>query len=233
MSKYDLLSVDRDAKTKKGKAYGWLTAILFLSPAKEADGIHEMCGGRSDECTLACLNHSGMSEVYPSILEARVAKTLDYIADFNGFCDRLERDTEKLILEAENRGLKPAERLNGTSDQPKLARTMARRFPRVPFYDYTKLDRPWERTMENYHLTYSYSGENLKHSMKALEHGINVAVVFRGRKPATWHGVEVIDGDKHDLRFLDPKGVIVGLREKGRKIRTLESGAFVQIGRVA
>ena len=115
MSKYDLLSVDRDAKTKKGKAYGWLTAILFLSPAKEADGIHEMCGGRSDECTLACLNHSGMSEVYPSIIEARVQKTLDYIADFSGFCDRLERDTEKLLIEAESRSLKPAERLNGTS----------------------------------------------------------------------------------------------------------------------
>lgn len=233
MAKYDLLSVDRDAKTKKGKALGWLTGILFLSPAKEADGIHEMCGGRTDQCTLGCLNRSGYAEVYPAIIEARIRKTLDYIADFGAFCDRLERDTSKLIVEAGNRGLKPAERPNGTSDQPKLAREMARRFPSLQLYDYTKLARPWERLMDNYHLTYSYSGENLKHCMKALEHGVNVAVVFRGAKPAKWHGVRVIDGDQHDLRFLDPQGVIIGLREKGRRIRTLNTGGFVQIGRAA
>lgn len=233
MSKYDLLSVDRDAKTKKGKAWGWLTAILYLSPAKEADGIHEMCGGRSEQCTLACLNVSGYAEVYPAIIEARIRKTLDYIADFQGFCDRLERDTEKLIVEAENRGLKPCERPNGTSDQPKLAREMARRFPTLPFYDYTKLSRPWERQMDNYHLTYSFSGDNLNHCMKCLEHNVNVAVVFRGAKPRKWHGVRVIDGDQNDLRFLDPTGVIVGLREKGRRIRTLAPGGFVQIGRAA
>jgi hypothetical protein len=192
-----------------------------------------MCGGRSDECTLACLNHSGMSEVYPSIIEARVQKTLDYIADFSGFCDRLERDTEKLLIEAESRSLKPAERLNGTSDQPKLAREMARRFPSLQFYDYTKLSRPWERITENYHLTYSFSGDNLRHAVACLEHNINVAVVFRGTKPARWHGERVIDGDLHDLRFLDPQGVIVGLREKGHRIRTLEAGSFVQIGVMA
>lgn len=229
--KYDLLSVDRDAKTKKGEAWGWLTAILYLAPAKESG--FEMCGGRSPECTFGCLNVSGYAEVYPVIIEARIRKTLDYVADFRGFCDRLERDTDKLIVEAGNRGLKPAERLNGTSDQPKLARELARRFPSLQLYDYTKLARPWERVMENYHLTYSYSGANLKHCMRCLEHNVNVAVVFRGAKPKTWHGVRVIDGDQHDLRFLDPKGVVVGLREKGRRITTLSTGGFVQIGRVA
>jgi hypothetical protein len=233
MAKYDLLSVDRDAKSKKGKAYGWLTALLYLAPAREADGVHDLCGGRSPECTLACLNCSGLAEVYPTIQQARIAKTLDYLADFGAFCARLERDTDKFLVECESRGLKPAERLNGTSDQPKLARAMARRYPEVPFYDYTKLQRPWERTMENYHLTYSFSGTNLKHCMKALEHNINVAVVFRGAKPRTWHGVRVIDGDRHDLRFLDPKGVIVGLREKGHIIQHLPAGGFVQIERAA
>ena len=33
--------------------------------------------------------------------------------------------------------------------------------------------------------------------------------------PGTWHGFPVIDGDLHDCRFLDPKGVVVGLRAKG------------------
>lgn len=233
MAKYDLLSVERDAKTKKSVALGWLTAVLYLSPADEADGVHDLCPGRTKQCTFGCLNRSGFAEVYPSVIEARIRRTLDYIADFDGFCDRLERDTHKLIVEADNRGLKPALRPNGTSDQPKLARELAKRFPRLRVYDYTKLARPWERMTENYHLTYSYNGENLKHCMKALQHGVNVAVVFRGAKPAKWHGVRVIDGDRHDLRFLDPQDVIVGLREKGRRIQTLAAGGFVQIGRAA
>jgi hypothetical protein len=36
--------------------------------------------------------------------------------------------------------------------------------------------------------------------------------------PETFHGLKVIDGDKDDLRFLDPKGVIVGLIAKGDAI---------------
>jgi hypothetical protein len=42
-----------------------------------------------------------------------------------------------------------------------------------------------------------------------------MAVVFRGELPETFRGLPVIDGDKDDLRFLDPKGVVVGLKAKG------------------
>jgi hypothetical protein len=28
-------------------------------------------------------------------------------------------------------------------------------------------------------------------------------------------GTVIVDGDRHDLRFLDPQGVIVGLKAKG------------------
>jgi hypothetical protein len=46
----------------------------------------------------------------------------------------------------------------------------------------------------------------------------HVAVVFTKRRgdalPATWNGLSVIDGDLHDCRFLDPTGVVVGLRAK-------------------
>jgi hypothetical protein len=41
-------------------------------------------------------------------------------------------------------------------------------------------------------------------------------MVFRGKLPDTYQGKKVINGDENDLRFLDPKGVIVGLVEKGR-----------------
>ena len=36
------------------------------------------------------------------------------------------------------------------------------------------------------------------------------------RRPEQWYGWPVINGDEHDLRFLDPEGVIVGLTAKGR-----------------
>jgi hypothetical protein len=48
--------------------------------------------------------------------------------------------------------------------------------------------------------------------------------------PSTYKGYTVIDGDKDDLRFLDPKGVIVGLRYKivprnGRRMKAADWGS--------
>jgi len=48
--------------------------------------------------------------------------------------------------------------------------------------------------------------------------------------PIEFLGVPVIDSDAHDLRYLDPIGVIVGLRAKGRAARRTRRGtpsAFV------
>ena len=47
-----------------------------------------------------------------------------------------------------------------------------------------------------------------------MGNGRNVALVFDA-VPATWRCIKVIDGDKHDMRFLDSVGVIVGLTAKG------------------
>jgi hypothetical protein len=52
-------------------------------------------------------------------------------------------------------------------------------------------------------------------------------MVFRGKLPSTYQGKKVINGDENDLRFLDPKGVIVGLVEKGRAKKD-ESGFVVE-----
>ena len=44
--------------------------------------------------------------------------------------------------------------------------------------------------------------------------------------PLTYENKNVIDGDLHDLRFLDNKDVIVGLRYKGNN-KALEENKFV------
>ena len=41
-------------------------------------------------------------------------------------------------------------------------------------------------------------------------------------------GKKVVDGDKNDLRFLDPKGVVVGLRAKG-PARQDQSGFVIHV----
>ena len=61
----------------------------------------------------------------------------------------------------------------------------------------------------------------------ALDKGMNVAVVFRKEyNLKTWRGVKVTDGDKDDLRFLDPKRHIVALYAKGKAKK--DTTGFVQ-----
>jgi hypothetical protein len=124
------------------------------------------------------------------------------------------------IRKAKKLKLKLAIRLNGTSDLPWLGKLFSTEFPEVQFYDYSKLPKVWQRVRPNYHLTFSHSELNHDECERALGHGVNVAVVFdtaRGEAlPETWMGRPVVDGDEHDLRFLDGyQSAIIGLRAKG------------------
>jgi hypothetical protein len=177
-----------------------------------------------------------MSAVFKSINEARLSKTLFMLDEPEAFDQSLRYDIEKLVIDAAKAGLTPAIRVNGTSDQPKIAMKYAREFPHVQFYDYTKLPKPYRRQLPNYHLTFSRSEENEADCLDALAHHVNVAVVFDTKKgqplPQEFFGRTVVDGDLHDLRFLDPKDVVIGLRAKGRAIKDTTSG-FVQITALA
>ena len=77
-------------------------------------------------------------------------------------------------------------------------------------------------------LTFSRSETNETDAIKILESGHNVAVVFAGNMPEAWNGYRVINGDEHDLRHLDPKGVVVGLTPKGNKAKRDTSGFVVR-----
>lgn len=223
-----LLSIEADAKTRKGTSRGYLTGVLYLAPASEAGG-RNLCPRASAECMRACLYGAGHAAIFPNIKARRITKTKWYLSDPVGFKTQLTREIRSLVKQAEKRGLIPAVRINGTSDQPALARAMAEMFPNVQFYDYTKIPRPWTRVRENYHLTFSFSGENLGECRDALANNVNIAVVFHGELPATWEGFPVVNGDESDLRFLDPQRVVIGLKAKGLA-RKIPAGGFVQIG---
>jgi hypothetical protein len=64
-------------------------------------------------------------------------------------------------------------------------------------------------------LTFSAADGNDSDVAEAIMQGMNVAVVF-DRLPSTFKDRTVFDADDTDLRFLDPKGVVLGLKAKGR-----------------
>jgi hypothetical protein len=216
-----LLSIGQDAKTIKGEKKGYLTGILYLAPSDEsvAFGGFNTCPMASDGCKTGCLFKAGRAMIFPMINQARIRKTIELKTDRPAFVSQLEREIQALIRKAKRENLTPCVRVNGTSDLPWLALELSTMFPEVQFYDYTKLPHPWTRVRANYHLTFSHSENNIADCIDALKHGVNVAVVFGTKKgqplPQFWHGYTVISGDESDLRFSDPKGVVIGLYAKG------------------
>lgn len=86
-------------------------------------------------------------------------------------------------------------------------------FENAIFYDYTKKTQNLESTKR--HFTYSASEKDSDSDLVSLlERGINVAMVFGSKLPQEWKGFEVVDGDIHDRRYEDKKGVVVGLKQK-------------------
>jgi hypothetical protein len=93
-------------------------------------------------------------------------------------------------------------------------------FPEIQFYDYTKILGRKVKNILNYQLTFSEADGNALDTLNAIRAGMNVATVFGLKKgspmPEFWNGLSVFNGDESDLRFLDPKGVVVGLYAKGK-----------------
>jgi len=237
----------QNLKTQKGESKGFLTGVMHMMPSDLA-GYGNVCPCASPECRQMCLNTAGVWANAPAVQNARRMKTELYFKNRPQFMAEMRKSITALVRKAEKENLTPAVRINGTSDLPQVAMEMAKEFPNVQFYDYTKIPQPWKRQMPNYHITFSRSEINDKETMEALEHGVNVAVVFGVSKgepmPKEWRGYQVINGDQHDLRFLDKleegKGpFVIGLSGKGKargKDKRTDSGfvvdpkSLVQIG---
>ena len=205
-----------NAKTTKGEDLGILTGILYLSP----EVSDKLCPYASQHCKALCLVNSGLADIIPRVNQARAHKTREFLADKTSFTRALEKDILALERKAMREGMKPAVRLNGTSDILWERLIDFTRFPNVQFYDYTKIPTRFRKLAPNYHLTFSFSGENWNECNQALSEGFNVAVVFNGTMPRKYKGHRVIDGTAHDVRFLDGKRrVIVGLCPKGNRAR--------------
>lgn len=213
-------------KTPKGEALGVFTAILYLMPHSSGGGA-TLCPHSTEACRAMCLAGAGLSGL-PKQLGAKMRRTKLFNEDRPEFLRLLMADIAKLKKIAKDEGLKPALRLNGTSDA-----IWERIIPGwedlgLQRYDYTKIPLEHRRTDSQYHLTYSVEGpQDMSRAVRYLRAGQSVAVVvpeeIKSSAPS-WIRLgddiaEVIDGDLSDARFLDPPASIVLLKPKGH-IRT-------------
>jgi hypothetical protein len=216
---FKLLST-ANPKIQKGTKLGYLSFILHLAPA-DLSG-RETCPKRTAGCTAACLNTAGRGGMFKrgentnTIQKARIRKTQYFFNNRAEFMADLVADINKAIKFAERKGLTPVFRLNGTSDLAWEKYTAAygmnifELFPNVQFYDYTKVLGRKTSQYPNYHLTFSKADGNDSDVAEALLQGMSVVAVY----DAIPEGVP--SADETDLRFLDPRGIMLGLKAKGR-----------------
>jgi len=239
-----------NAKTPKGEKHKIKTFVLYLASGDKSvqafgkKGGLDVCPNRSKACFEYCIDNQGRGN-FDAVKLARLRKTKQYKlnpAKFKGECSA--EIGRKIRWWANNRpDWKLAIRADGTSDLG-IGRAICDQHPEAAFYDYTKnigVIRKHARGhySDNYHITYSWSGENKLNCLEALLRGYNVAVPFRHLlagphqpKKLRWHPDEflsfpVVSGENDDLRFLDPSPVVVALSPKGRAIHD-DSGFVVR-----
>lgn len=216
-----------EKSNKSGK--GYLSAIMHLAPYNLSG--RNVCPQASKGCAAACLNTAGFG-IYKKVQDARIKRTQWFFDNRKEFMKHLRKEIATFVKRCKKNKVKPAIRLNGTSDLKweELTPSLFTEFSTVQFYDYTKITKRMLRYCnqelpDNYHLTFSRSESNDSDVKQVLNEGGNVAVVFKDKLPKKWNGVKVINADETDQRFLDPKNVICGLLAKGKGKK--DSSGFV------
>jgi len=232
--KNKMILTTQNAKTTKGEDLGYLTGILYLAPANIVEGIN-VCKFASKGCKEACLYSAGRGK-FSNVQAARKAKTEFFRDNQQAFMTSLVWSIQKVIRQAEKQALKPCIRLNGTSDISweeiivQDGKNIFELFPTIQFYDYTPNHTRTKALLgfwSNYHLTFSRKEARANHvqAERLLSMGVNIAAVYRDASKAV-EKLNAVDGDLHDLRFLDPKGKIIALKAKG-KAKKDESGFVI------
>lgn len=218
---------DKNLKIESLKKY-WILR-LNLAPYK-ISGFNT-CSSASSGCASACLHTAGNPVFMKQKTLGRINRTRFYFRDRAKFIAKLIKEISNHELYCYKNDFIPVVRLNTTSDIPWEIHKIFDIFPRVQFYDYTKIKKRAIKHAQgllpkNYHLTFSMNEANHNDCDDVLSQGGNIAVVFRNKLPETYKGYKVVNGDEHDLRFTDPKNVVVGLKAKGLA-KTDQSGFVI------
>lgn len=217
-TKTKLLSTN-NAKTIKGEKLGYKSYILYMSSFKDNSKGINLCSHASKGCSDSCLVGSGMGGIYTTVQNGRRNKAEWFLENRVEFLNTLVKEITNAIKLNKDKAI-PVFRLNGTTDitwekfKIKDNKNIFELFPDTQFYDYTKNHKRFDKELpKNYHLTFSRSEINHNKAMELLFRGFNVAMVFN-KLPDNFQGFKVINADLDDLRFLDEKNVICGLKYK-------------------
>jgi hypothetical protein len=224
---------ESNAKMAKNGGKGYVTIGIAMLPHRLSG--YNVCHFASKGCIKGCLNVSGRTMAATlatdKIMRARMARTILYFEQREKFLEMLTHEIDSERAMAQRLGMTLIIRPNVLSDidWAKVHRDVVDRHPDVIWYGYSKNPYAMERWIagqypSNYYLTFSRSEENEAKAVEFLARGYNVSVIFDTKYtakvkrplPAQWKGFPVIDGDETDLRFEDPRGVVIGLRAKGR-----------------
>jgi len=220
-----LLSVN--PKVEKGIDFDYLTNIFHGAPSFAS--LYNSCASASLGCGLNCLNESGHGQKHMmhndvhSVHVARVVRTMIWFRFRDQFKAKMQREIRALVRKAKRMNLVPVVRPNGTTDFnfESLWLELFTTNLDVTFYDYSKNANRDVSNVPNYSLSFSVSETNLDTAKAELKRGLNVVMVLRLKrnepKPDTVLGYPTINGDIHDLRFLDDntKPHVVCLFAKG------------------
>jgi hypothetical protein len=220
------------SKLAKNAKYDILTYCVYLAAADNAFGL-EVCNKQtSKSCRNLCLVSSGHAKIdylagNHSVQDARNKRTMLYFANRELFCKIMEHEIDVARRKADRKGYIFSIRFNCTSDIPLTSlnkfeggMNFLEKYSDVIKYDYTKrpMNLKLARDFKNYHVVFSYTKQNEEMAKEWLRMGGSIAVVFGVTReedmPKTFLGYPVINGDKYDARFLDPKNCVVGLKYK-------------------
>ena len=210
-------------KTDKNKNIKGLEhyRILRLNLAPSDLSGYNVCSMASKGCRKACLHTAGNPVFQTQKDRGRINRTRYYFQDREEFINKLKREIKNFEIWCKKNNFKAVVRLNTTSDVSWENHKIFEEFPNIQWYDYTKI---YKRALKyvngqypsNYHITYSLNEDNYTEAFDILLKGGNISAVFRKDLPKTYKGYKVINGDTHDLRFLDIQNCIVGLKAKGK-----------------
>lgn len=223
---------------------GYTQRVVHLLPHREsilvarAHGIkcdhwRNLCVGSTRGCRNVCLRKSGKLRLNDA-MRAGFVRSYLWQSHRDLFLERLDAEITAFKRKCDD---KPVIRLYGTHDGDILedAPDIVAAHPDVMFNDYTKLDILTGQVAPNVYRVKSATELTQRHTfIEFAQRGLNHAVPFNVGKgeplPLTYHGITVIDGDRDDLRFLDPEGVIVGLRFKAstHAVRDANNHGFVR-----
>lgn len=178
------------------------------------------CVGSNAACRSICLVYSGQNPLADKQVPIKLRRSEALLKEPAAWLRMFMWSIQWHIRDCRSHGLVPYVRPNVLSDIPwelVFPEMFTRVFPKLRWYDYTKV--AGRRLPKQYDMTFSFNGNNEAHVEYELRRRRRVAVVFYLQKgmditKVRFMGKRVINGDVHDFRPLDPKGVIVGLTYK-------------------